>query len=207
MMTRGEGHDPSAVCGTGATFLSLGPGWSSMANTPFRRHKIWVHEGGISTPLIVHWPRGIKAHGELRTTPGHIIDFVPTILDLAGAKPSDSWNGPPLPPAPGISLVPLFAKDGAVTHASLWWKHERNRALRVGDWKIVASGETSPWELYNMSTDRSETKNLAETMPEKLREMAAEWTRQTEEYNALAAKGARPLTAPISQPPPALKTD
>ncbi len=206
MMMRGDGHDPNAECGTGATFLSLGPGWSSFANTPFRRHKIWVHEGGISTPFIVHWPRGIVAHGELRTTPAHIIDFVPTILELAGGKPSDTWDGPPLPPMPGLSLVPLFAKDGAVTHASLWWKHERNRALRVGNWKIVAAGEASPWELYDMSMDRSETKNLAAAMPDKVREMSEEWRRQTDLYSALAAKEAPPFTAPISQPPPPPKT-
>ncbi len=86
MMVRGDGHDFDAVCGTGATFLSIGPGWSSMANTPFRRHKTWVHEGGISTPLIVNWPRGIAARGELRGAPGHVIDILPTILELAGGK-------------------------------------------------------------------------------------------------------------------------
>ena len=86
IMVRGDGHDPHAECGTGATFLSIGPGWSSLANTPFRRHKTWVHEGGISTPLIVHWPKGITARGEMRHAPGHIIDLVPTILEAAGGK-------------------------------------------------------------------------------------------------------------------------
>ena len=195
MMVQGGGHDPAAEPGSGPSFLSLGPGWSSVANTPFRRHKTWLHEGGIATPLIVSWPRGIAARGELRTTPGHVIDLVPTILEVAGGKPPAAWDGQPVPPAPGLSLVPLFAKDGAVQHDSLWWEHEANRALRVGDWKIVAAGKDSPWELYDFSTDRSETKNLASAMPDKVREMAAEWTRQTEQYDALARKDAPPPPA------------
>ena len=178
MMVRGDGHDPSAACGTGATFLSIGPGWSSMCNTPFRRHKTWVHEGGISTPLIVRWPQGIAAHGELRHTPGHVIDLVPTILEVAGGRPGPTMHGK--------SLASAFASDATIARESLWWLHEGNRALRVGDWKIVAAGKDSEWELYDLSTDRSETKNLAAEMPDKVREMAARWNRETEEYNALA---------------------
>jgi arylsulfatase len=192
IMVRGDGHDPSAECGTGATFLSIGPGWSSLANTPFRRHKTWVHEGGISTPLIVHWPHGIAARGELRHSPGHVIDLVPTILQLAGGKPPLKWDGRPVPPAPGKSLVPLFAKDGTVAHESIWWLHEGNRALRVGDWKIVAAGKDSPWELYDLSSERSETHNRAREQPDKVREMAALWTRQFEDYAALARQDLPP---------------
>ena len=189
IMVRGDGHDPDAECGTGATFLSIGPGWSSMANTPFRRHKTWVHEGGISTPLIARWPRGIAARGELRRTPGHIIDIAPTLLELAGGKAPETWAGGAVPRPPGKSLVPLFSKDGTVRHETFWWLHEGNRALREGNWKIVAAGQESPWELYDLSADRSESKNLAAEMPEKVREMAAEWSRQTEKYNGLAREG------------------
>jgi len=196
MMVRGDGHDPAADCGTGATFLSLGPGWSTMANTPFRRHKTWVHEGGISTPLIVHWPRGIAARGELRHTPGHIIDIAPTILEAAGGKRIDNWQGQAVPPAPGKSLLPVFVKDGTVVHDSFWWLHLENRALRVGNWKIVAAGKDSPWELYDLGVDRAESTNLAQQKPEKVREMAREWQRQTDEYNALAR---RDLPKPESQ--------
>src|SRR5439155_19810483 len=108
MMVRGDGHDPNAECGTGATFLSIGPGWSSLANTPFRRHKTWVHEGGIATPLIVHWRRGIAAGGELRHTPGHVIDLVPTVLDAAGGKRPEAVHGKPGPPARGNGSVPVL---------------------------------------------------------------------------------------------------
>lgn len=192
MMVRGDGHDPHAEPGSAATFLSIGPGWSSLCNTPFRRHKTWVHEGGITTPLIVHWPKGIAARGELRHTSGHIIDFVPTILEVAGGRPPDQWDGKPVPPRPGKSLVPVFAKDGTVTHDSLWWLHEGNRALRIGDWKIVAAGKDSPWELYDLHMDRSETKDLAKEKPDKVRELAAIWTKQFEEYAALAAEDLPP---------------
>lgn len=103
IMVRGDGHDPQAELGTGATYLSIGPGWSSLSNTPFRRHKTWVHEGGIATPLVVHWPKGISAKGELRQTPGHVVDIVPTILDVTGVKPPAEVDGRPVPHAPGKS--------------------------------------------------------------------------------------------------------
>jgi arylsulfatase A-like enzyme len=192
IMVRGDGHDPHAECGTGATFLSIGPGWSSLANTPFRRHKTWVHEGGIATPFIVHWPKRIAARGELRHTPGHIIDVTPTILAAAGGKRIETWDGKRLPAPPGKDLVPLFAKDGTVTHDSLWWLHEGNRALRVGDWKVVAAGKDSPWELYDLKADRSESKNLAAIMPEKVRELAARWQKESDEYATLARKDLPP---------------
>ena len=195
IMVRGDGHDQDAICGTGATFLSIGPGWSSLANTPFRRHKSWVHEGGIATPFIMSWPKGIAARGELRSAPAHLVDLVPTFLALAGGKPFEKWNGQPVPVAPGKSLVPTFARDTAIERPSLWWMHEGNRALRAGDWKIVAAGKDSEWELYDLKGDRSESKNLAVAMPEKVREMAAQWTRETEEYSTLARKDAPPTEA------------
>ena len=194
IMVRGDGHDPAAALGSGASFLCLGPGFSSLANTPFRRHKTWVHEGGIATPLIVHWPRGIAAHGELRHTPGHIIDLLPTILEVAGGQAFKTWAGQPVPPAPGKSLVPLFSKDGTIKHDSLWWLHEDNRALRAGDWKIVAAGKNTPWELYDLSRDRSESNDLAKDHPEKVHELADEWTRQMEAYFSLARQGLPPPT-------------
>lgn len=173
MMVRGDGHDPHAECGTGATFLSIGPGWSSLCNTPFRRHKTWVHEGGITTSFIVHWPAGISAKGELRHTPAHVIDVVPTVLAAAsGSVPKDQ------PPAPGKSLLPVLASDVVIERNHLWWLHENNRALRQGHWKIVAAGKDAPWELYDLKQDRCETNNLAKAMPEKVRELDVIWKRE-----------------------------
>jgi arylsulfatase len=101
-------------------------------------------------------------------------------------------DGEPVPVPPGRSLVPAFATDAPLSRGSLWWLHEGNRALRVGDWKIVAAGKDGPWELYDLSSDRSETKNLAAAMPEKVKELAAIWTKQFEDYKALALKDAPP---------------
>jgi arylsulfatase len=185
IMVRDGGHDPQAEMGSAATYLCLGPGFSNAANTPHRRHKTWVHEGGISTPLIAHWPAGITAHGELRTTPAHVIDVVPTILELTGAtKPAD-WKGVPIPAAPGKSLAPAFAKDVMIERSSLWWLHEENKAIRVGDYKLVAA-KGDAWALYDLKTDRAEQNDLSAKMPAKAKELADLWQKQTDEYVALA---------------------
>jgi arylsulfatase A-like enzyme len=101
-----------------------------------------------------------------------------------------------VPEPPGKSLVPVFARDGTVRRDSLWWLHEGNRALRVGDWKVVAAGKAGPWELYDLSSDRSETRDLAAARPEKARELSALWARQFEEYAALARKDLPPGSTP-----------
>jgi arylsulfatase A-like enzyme len=186
IMVRGDDHDPTAPPGSAASYLCLGPGWSSCANTPFRRHKTWVHEGGISTPLIVRWPRGIQTPGALRHNPGHVIDLVPTILDAAGIDRVASWHGRPVPDPPGKSLLPAFSADHSVVHDCLWWLHEDNRAIRVGDWKLVADNKQQQWELYDLGQDRSESINLADKFPEKVQELAQLWEDRWREFRALA---------------------
>ena len=187
IMVRNGGHNPQAEPGRAETYLCLGPGFSSAANTPHRRHKTWVHEGGISTPLIAHWPKGITAKNELRTTPAHMIDIVPTILEIAGIEKPKKWKGEPIPEAPGRSLTPAFAKNEPISRGSLWWLHEGNRAVRVGDWKLVAA-EGDPWELYDLKTDRAEQHNLAATMPEKAKELEQVWLKQTNDFTELSKK-------------------
>ena len=185
-MIRGDGHDPAAPPGSAKSFLCLGPGWSTACNTPLRLHKVWVHEGGISSPLIVHWPAGIPARGEWRRDVCHFIDLAPTLLELAGGRWPEQWDGKPVPPPPGRSLGPAFARDGAVAREFLWWCHEGNRAIRMGDWKLVAEGAAGPWELYDMRTDRAESDNLAGKNPEKARELSDRWTRAAEDIRLLA---------------------
>jgi arylsulfatase len=191
-MVRGNGHDRSDAAGSDATYLCLGPGWSNAANAPFRRHKTWVHEGGISTPLIVHWPARINARGELRRDPSHLIDIVPTVLDAVGGKRLETWGGEPVPPAPGKSLMPAFERDGSVSRDYLWWLHENNRAIRVGDWKLVRAANqpgaaAGSWELYDLSVDRAEMNNLAHQMPQKARDLEQIWNKAAEEFRNLAA--------------------
>lgn len=207
IMIRGDGNDPTAAPGSAATFLCLGPGWSSAANTPLRRHKTWVHEGGISTPLVVSWPRGIAARGELRRTPAHLVDVVPTVLELAGVEKPTTSGDKPAPPLHGRSLVPVLREgDGAALAElasrpeGLWWLHEGNRAIRVGDWKLVAARD-QPWELFDLKTDRAETKNLATSMPDKVQELEALWNRRVEEFRELAARDPVEPSKPAAKKP------
>ncbi len=195
IMVRNGGHDPKAEPGSAATYLCLGPGFSSACNTPHRRHKTWVHEGGISTPFIVHWPAGIAAKGELRKTPAHVIDFVPTVLDLAGIEKPKTWQGEAIPEAPGKSLVPAFAKDETIARDSLWWLHEGNRAIRVGDWKLVAA-KNDAWALYDLKTDRAEQHDLAKKMPDKVEELFAAWQEKTGQFISLARQTLAEQPAP-----------
>ncbi|MEN9556389.1 MAG: hypothetical protein RLZZ232_2675 [Planctomycetota bacterium] len=186
IMVRAGGHDPAAPPGSAKSYLCLGPGFSSAANTPFRRHKTWVHEGGISTPLIAHWPAGISTQGALRHTPTHMIDLVPTILELADVTPPAEFEGQPVPARPGKSIVKAFNEDVGIDRDCLWWLHEGNRAVRVGNWKLVAAKDT-PWELYDLTNDRAEQKNLATEMPDRVRELEQVWQKQTDSFEQLAA--------------------
>jgi arylsulfatase len=185
IMVRHGGHDPAAPPGSAASYLCLGPGFSSAANTPFRRHKTWVHEGGIATPFLVRWPAGIPARGEFRHTPVHFIDVVPTVLEAVGIPKPTDWDGIPIPPAPGRSLVPAFAADTPLSRESLWWLHEGNRAIRIGDWKLVASAG-QPWELYDLATDRTELRDVAAAHPEVVERLARAWEEQSAQAAALA---------------------
>ena len=179
-LIRADGHDASAPPGSARSHLCLGPGWSSAANAPFRLHKSWVHEGGISSPLIVHWPAGLQERGELRHDPCHLVDFVPTMVDLAGGN-SGLRERSDIPPAAGKSLAPAFRKGGAVQRDFLYFNHANNRALRAGNWKLVAAGASGPWELYDIRTDRCEGKNLASREPGRAGELAAMWKKYDEE--------------------------
>ena len=176
VMVRGDGHDPEAAPGSAGSFLCLGPGWSTAANTPMRRHKIWTHEGGISTPLVAHWPRGIAARGELRHAPSHVVDLTPTLMEVAGIAAPVEEGAPPLP---GRSLVPAFAADVPIARPFVFFHHAGNRALRVGDHKLVSSKrDGDAWELYDLATDRGETRDLAEVEPERLAAMVATWEQE-----------------------------
>jgi arylsulfatase A-like enzyme len=177
-LIRSDGHNPAAPPGSATTFLCLGPGWATAANTPLRLHKSWIHEGGIASPAIVHWPGGIHDRGQLRHVPCHFIDWLPTLLELAGGRAPGAYQGVNPPPLPGRSLVPLLAKDTELSRPYLWWHHMTNRAIRVGDWKLVAAGGDrgfGPWELYKLRADRSEIHDLAAEQPGKVRELAGLW--------------------------------
>lgn len=198
---RGDEHDPSAPPGSSRSYLCLGPGWSTASNTPLRLHKSWVHEGGIASPLIVHWPAGLAARGELRHTPNHFVDLLPTILELAGVERSPDWKGKPTPPLAGTSLVPAIAADVGVPHDFIFFHHIGNRAIRVGDWKLVAAGKEGPWELYDLRTDRSETTDLAAQHPLRAHRLAELWESTEREFRRMAASDEWPPTEPAEPEP------
>jgi arylsulfatase A-like enzyme len=195
ILVRGDGHNSEAALGSGETFLCLGPGGSSIANAPFRRHKMWLHEGGICTPMIAHWPKGIAGKGEWRRSVGHVIDLVPTIADLAGVDLSKT-SDPKAPARPGRSLAPSFNKD-LQEPRELYFSHANNRALRIGDWKIVSARITNDkWELYQLADDRTERKDLAAEFPQRVADMSARWTALDAEYRKQGYGDLPPTSVP-----------
>jgi arylsulfatase A-like enzyme len=176
-----------ALLGTDDTFASYGISWANVSNTPFRRYKHWVHEGGIATPLIVHWPVRIKSGGKLRHQPGHLIDIMTTCVDVAGAKYPSRYNGNEITPMEGKSLVPAF-DNKPIKREAIYWEHEANRAIRAGKWKLVLK-HPGRWELYDIEADRTELNDLAEKYPERVRKLAAMWQSYAERANVLPLDG------------------
>jgi len=195
----GEGVMP----GPPDTYIAYGRNWANVSNTPFREYKHWVHEGGISTPLIIHWPAGISAlrRGRLETASGHIVDLMATCVELAGAKYPAECNGEKIKPLEGVSLAATFSGRSLKRKQPIFWEHEGNRAVRDGKWKLVAK-ENQPWELYDMSWDRSETQDLAEKYPARAKELPAKWDGYAARANVLplgAWHGNMPSRSPNSQ--------
>ncbi len=175
--------------GPSATYIAYGESWANVSNTPFRKYKQKNHEGGIATPLIAHWPKGIKARNELRGQVGHLIDVMATCVDLSGATYPARYKGRDIPPMEGQSLAASF--DSAVTvDRQLMWEHYLNRAIRQGKWKLVAL-KGQPWELYDMELDRSELTDLVEERPEKAEALKALWTAEAHRTKIFPKPGSR----------------
>lgn len=162
-----------ADMGSAKTYHSYGSAWANAGSTPFRLYKHYCHEGGIRTPMIAHWPTGFSAKNEFRDQPGHIFDIMATCVELSGAKYPATRAGTAITPMEGTSLVPAFANK-PLSRQLLAWEHEKNRAIRVGDWKLVAKAGAA-WELYNMLTDPVELNNVAKQKPEMVQDLAAKW--------------------------------
>jgi len=179
-LRRGAGVMP----GPPETQIGYGRNWANVSNTPFREYKHWVHEGGIATPLIAHWPAGIDGEGEslrataggpLHDSPAHLIDLMATALDLAGASYPEERDGIALTPVEGITLRPAFSGEPLLRETPIFFEHEGNRAVRDGKWKLVAKGVRGAWELYDMEKDRAEQNDLAAREPERVEAMAAQY--------------------------------
>jgi arylsulfatase len=166
------------------TYQSYSIPWANVSNTPFRLYKHWVHEGGISTPLIAIWPGKISNVGRLDDQPGHLIDIMATCVDLAGAEYPVEFKGQQIIPIEGVSLAPAFEGNTLNRENPIFWEHEGNRAIRIGKWKLVSrvkrnlqftEADKDQWELYDLEVDRTEMNDLAEQYPEKVKEMAGLW--------------------------------
>ncbi len=191
-VSRGESKTLEDL-GTEKSFESYGESWTNVSNTPMRYYKLFEHEGGVSTPLIVHWPNGIKAKGELRNQVGHVIDFMPTLLEIANTNYPEVFKSHQIMPLEGESLLPTF-NSKRQHDRTIFFEHIANRGVRDGDWKLVSLGKkkfpyTSDWELYNLKDDRSETRNLASEYPEKVKELNNKWNAWAIRTNVIPLDG------------------
>lgn len=170
--------DPSAE----TSMAGIGPAWAGAVNTPYRYWKVSSHHGGIATPFIVHWPAGLRVEkGSInKKDVGHVMDIMPTCLDIAGAEYPESYKGNAIFPMDGKSLLPVFKGQKRNGHDVIFWEHANRKAVRVGNWKLAA-WKGFEWELFNLEKDLTETNDLAEEYPERVKEMAELWHEYAEE--------------------------
>ena len=202
---QGYGVTPGAA----DTYHAYGKAWANVSNTPFREYKHWVHEGGISTPLVAHWPAGISPsrHNALEPQPAHLIDLMATCVDLAGARYPKERDGQTIYPLEGISLRPAFGGRSLTRKEPIFFEHEGNRAVRDDRWKLVAKGPAGAWELYDMVADRTETNNLAAQQPERVKSMVAQWEAWARRAEVLPWIWNPPYGQPAASTPPAKKAN
>ena len=183
-----EGDNP----GDARSTVFVGQSWATLNNTPFTRYKHYTDEGGIATPLIAHWPRGIpKArNGKLDAQPGHVIDIMATCVDVAGVAYPKRFEGQTITPLEGTSLRPAFAGQLLKRTQPIFWEHEGNRAILDGQWKLVAV-ENGPWRLYDTHADRTEQHDLAKAQPQRVQVLAARWDAYAARANVLPLGGWR----------------
>ena len=171
---------PEAMAGPQDTFVAYGRGWANVSNTPFRGFKHDAYEGGISTPFIVHWPSGIQAdrQGSIVNQPCHLIDVLPTLIDIADTEYPIEYRQNELLPVEGISMLPLFSGKDVTRQNAIGFEHHGNQALRDGKWKIVSQyrqNRSRHWELYDIDADRTELNDLSEQQPEITRNLVNKW--------------------------------
>ncbi|MCF7816680.1 MAG: arylsulfatase [Kiritimatiellales bacterium] len=165
------------LIGSEESYTGIGEAWANAANTPYRFWKKESYEGGNHTPLIVHWPAGLKQKpGSFSPALGHVMDIMPTCLELAGAKYPAKFDGHEIVPMDGISLLPVFATGARQGHETIYFEHAKGRAVRSGDWKLVSNCDTpNQWSLYNLAKDPTETEDVSDQYPEKKEFMITGW--------------------------------
>lgn len=156
--------------------------WANMCNSPLRLYKQYAHEGGTLTPMIAHWPAGIQARGKLTPYTGHVVDIMPTVVALSGADYPLQFNDSDILPMEGVSLLPAFqGQKERAKNKPVYWEFAGNHAVRDGQWKLVAE-RAQDWELYDLSVDRTETRNVADEHPDLMKRLARQydsWAKRT----------------------------
>jgi arylsulfatase len=176
-------NDPLVPVGARGSYLFYREPWAYVSNTPFRLHKDWAHEGGIATPLIAHWPKGIRDSGRITDEVGHVMDIMPTALELAGAGFPEAQGGRSL--LEGRSFAPVFASQAPEEREALYWAYGGNWAVRQGDWKLVYdSNRSKRMELYNLAEDPTELNDLSAERPDRLQALRALWEAWAERVGA-----------------------
>ena len=186
-----QGADLDKMGGPG-THMAYGSAWANLCNTPFRMYKHFTQQGGITSPMIVHWPSGVETPGRWVREPAHVMDIMATLVDVTHSPYPQQYNGKPILPMEGVSLAPTFKANGTLPQRSICYQHEGARAIRKGSWKLLMSKKqpTEPeWELYDLAKDPCETTNLASQHPEMVKSLSAEWDAWAERTGALAKKG------------------
>jgi len=194
------------LSGSDQTYNAYGINWANVSNTPFREYKHWVHEGGVATPLIVHWPAIVKDKGQIRRQPAHLIDIMATCVDAAKATYPAAYKGNTITPMEGKSLIPAFLNKNAKVRDAIYLEHEGNRAIRKGKWKLVSKAYSNlsvliakntitmdQWELFDMERDRTETVNLAKQNPAVVKTLSALWYKWANRTGTLP----KPTSGPI----------
>lgn len=166
------GNDRARMPGGEDTYMSYGLPWANVSNTPFRLFKHWIHEGGIATPMVAHWPAGIRNPGAMRRESLHFIDIMPTLLSLCGAQYPQVYRGHEIQPAEGVDFSALFADMEWQREKPIFWEHEGNAGMLQGEWKLVRR-YPGDWELYHLPSDRTEQHNRAAEQSERLQNMIA----------------------------------
>jgi arylsulfatase len=167
------GNDPRHMPGPEQVYQSYGPAWANASNTPFRKFKHLTEEGGIAAPFIARWPAAKLNAGKIEHNSfGHVIDLMPTVLEVTGATYPKAYRGREITPAEGRSLLPLIRGEPQSDRGVVCWEHEGNRAVRQGDWKLVGPHREN-WQLFNLAIDRTELRDVSKEHPEKVAELKA----------------------------------
>ena len=177
------GNDPDVMPGGEDTYASYGVGWANVSNTPFRLYKRYTHEGGVMSPFIIHWPEGKLKSGTVNTSTFQLVNVAPTLYDALGVTYPASLNGNTLEPLVGGSMLPAIQSSDTQS-SQLWWEHIGNGAIIKGKWKLVRQYDWE-WELYDLTTDRNELKDLSGSNPQIVAELSVEWQKLADQYGVI----------------------